>query len=46
MISAGIPSKSVLALFEHLKRFPITSVPMAEKKLAFSFNTISNALSS
>lgn len=45
MISTGTPPKSVLALFEHLKRFPITSISIAKEKLNFSFNTISNALS-
>lgn len=39
--SAGIHSKSIIAVYEYLKKFPVTSITVAAKQTGLSYNTIS-----
>ena len=42
----GNLSKSILAVYNYLKSFPITTITAAERKLELSFNTVSKIFSS
>lgn len=43
--NAEFQSKNIYSVYEYIKRFPITSVNVAEKRIAISYNTISKIFS-